>query len=136
VKFLLDSNVVSELRKQRPHGAIVAWLDSVREEDIGIPAIVLGELQAGAKITRKQDTAKAAELDRSIDEISGGWEIVDLNASIAREWAKLVERRNRSLFEDAMIAATARIHSLIVVTRNIKDFESFGVEVLNPFDFK
>jgi predicted nucleic acid-binding protein len=136
VRFLLDSNVVSELRKNRPHGAVIAWLHSLRAEDIGVPAIVLGELQAGAEITRKQDTAKAADLDRWIDEIANGWEVVDLDAAIAREWARLVDRRTRSLFEDAMIAATARVHSLIVVTRNTKDFESFDVEVLNPFHFK
>jgi predicted nucleic acid-binding protein len=133
VRFLLDSNVVSELRKNRPHGAVIAWLESVHNEEIGIPAIVFGELQAGAEITRKQDTTKAAELDRWIDEIAEGWEIVHLDALIAREWARLVDRRNRTLFEDAMIAATARVHRLIVVTRNTKDFEGFDVEVLNPF---
>jgi toxin FitB len=136
VRFLLDSNVVSELRKIRPHGAVIAWLKSISPDDIGIPAIVLGELQAGAEITRKQDDAKAAEIDLWIDRIVRMWQVVELDAATAREWARLVNRRNRSLFEDAMIAAAARIHNLIVVTRNTKDFKSFDFEVLNPFHFK
>jgi toxin FitB len=136
VRFLLDSNVISELRKIRPHGGVTAWLESVRDEDLGIPSIVLGELQAGTEITRKQDLAKAAELDRWIDEVAEGWDIVDLDAATAREWARLVGRRDRSRFEDAMIAATARVHDLTVVTRNIKDFENFEVKLLNPFEFK
>jgi len=133
VKFLLDSNVVSELRKSRPHGAVLTWIDATPAEAIGIPAIVLGELQGGAEVTRKQDPAKAAELDRWIDRIARLWEVVDVDGAIAREWAKLVGRRNRSLFEDALIAATARIYSLTVVTRNTRDFEKFGVAVLDPF---
>lgn len=136
MQFLLDSNVVSELRKNRPHGAVVAWLQSIPPDDIGIPAIVLGELQAGAEITRKQDQQKAAEIDQWIDRIARIWQVVELDAAIAREWAKLVDRRNRSLFEDAMIAATARVYKFTVVTRNTKDFESFDIELLNPFHFQ
>jgi toxin FitB len=136
VKFLLDTNVISEMRKPRPHGAVEAWFLQTPHEQIGIPAIVIGELQGGAEITRKQDPQKAAELELWIDGLPDKWTILSMDAAIAREWAKLVERRNRSLFEDAMIAATARIHNLIVVTRNTKDFESFDVEVLNPFHFK
>jgi toxin FitB len=136
VRFLLDSNVISELRKTRPHGGVTAWLESVHDEDLGIPSIVLGELQAGTEITRKQDTAKAAELDRWIDEVAEGWDIVDLDAATAREWARLVGRRDSSRFEDAMIAATARVYDLTVVTRNTKDFENFEVKLLNPFEYK
>lgn len=136
MQFLLDSNVVSELRKTRPHGAVISWLASIRNEQIGIPAIVVAELQAGAEITRKQDEAKAAELDRWIDEIVDGWEIVDLDSRTARDWARLVGRRDRSRFEDAMIAATARVHNPTVVTGNTKDFENFDVKLLNPFEYK
>ena len=133
MKFLLDSNVISEMRKPRPHGAVVAWLESTDQQEIGIPSIVLGELQSGAELTRRQDAAKAAELDEWIDEIARGWQVVEMNAAIAREWAKLVDRKNRALFEDAIIAATARVHSMTVVTRNTKDFERFSAQVLNPF---
>lgn len=131
--FLLDSNVISELRKTRPHGAVSAWLKATNQEEIGIPAIVLGELQAGAEITRRQNPAKAAELELWIDEIEQGWQIVPLDADTAREWARLMERKSKILFEDAMIAATARVHGLVVVTRNLKHFVYFNVPALNPF---
>lgn len=104
-----------------------------RPEDIFIPAVVLGELQAGAEIARRQDAAKAAELDLWIDEIEGGWQIVPMDASIAREWGRLMEKKSKILFEDAIIAATARIHRLIVVTRNVKHFAQCEVPYLNPF---
>jgi predicted nucleic acid-binding protein len=133
VTFLIDSNVISELRKTRPHGAVLAWLAATRPEDIWVPAVVLGELQAGAEITRRQDPAKAEDLDRWIDEIEKSWQLVPMDAAIAREWARLMERKSKVLFEDAMIAATARIRGLAVVTRNIKHFANFNVPVLNPF---
>lgn len=131
--FLLDSNVISELRKPRPHGAVLAWLKTTHQDEIGIPAVALGELQAGAEITRRQNPAKAAELELWIDEIEQGWQIVPIDAATAREWGRLMERKSKSLFEDAMIAATARVHGLIVVTRNLKHFAYFNVPLLNPF---
>lgn len=131
--FLLDSNVVSELRKTRPHGAVLAWFAGVPREGIVIPAVVLTELQAGAEITRRQDPAKAAEIEAWIDRIAQSWPIVPVDAAVAREWAKLMERKSKALLEDALIAATARVHNLIVVTRNVKDFAHFDVQVLDPF---
>ena len=131
--YLLDSNVISELRKTRPHGAVLAWLQTIPPDDLRIPAVALTELQAGAEITRRQDPAKAAELDAWIDEIAQDWQIVPMDATIAREWAKLMERKTKALLEDALIAATARILDLVVVTRNVKDFTQFQVQMLNPF---
>jgi toxin FitB len=133
LKFLLDSNVISELRRIKPHGAVLAWLNATPREEIGVPAIVIGELQAGAEISRRQAPAKAAELDIWIEEIVFGWEIVPIDGPIAREWGRMMERKSKVLFGDAMIAATARICQLTVVTRNVKDFAHFGVPVLNPF---
>lgn len=131
--YLLDSNVVSELRKTKPHGAVLAWLRATPGEDISIPAIVITELQTGAEITRRQDTAKAAELERWIDEIIQTWQVVPMDAAIARECARIMEGKSKALFEDGLIAATARVHNLTVVTRNVKDFAYFNVKVLNPF---
>ncbi|HWG19031.1 MAG TPA: type II toxin-antitoxin system VapC family toxin [Terracidiphilus sp.] len=131
--FLLDPKLVSELRRKRPHGAVSAWFSASYADEIRVPAIVLGELQAGAEITRRQYPDKAAELERWIEEINGSWQVISIDAAIAREWGRLMERKSKVLFEDAMIAATARIHGLIVVTRNVKDFKKFGVRILNPF---
>jgi predicted nucleic acid-binding protein len=134
--YLLDTNVISELRKSRPHGAVVAWLRSVNDRDLHLSAVTLGEIQAGIEIVREQDPAKAAEIEAWADDLAAAWAILPVDAVIFRLWAKLMHRRSHGLIEDAIIAATARVHDLQVVTRNIRDFEMFNVRVLNPFTFR
>jgi predicted nucleic acid-binding protein len=131
--YLLDTNVVSELRKPRPHGAVVAWLQTLSDTDIHISAVTLGEIQAGIEITREQDPAKAAEIEAWADQLSGVWNILPMDAATFRMWAKLMHRRSDSLNEDAMIAATAQVHGLQIATRNVKDFKEFGVRLFNPY---
>lgn len=131
--FLLDTNVVSELRKPRPHGAVVEWLRERADVDLHLSAVTVGEIQAGIEITREQDPAKAGELEQWLDAVAATYNVLALDAGVFREWARLMHRTSETLYEDAMIAATARVHRLIVVTRNVGDFGSFGVEVLNPF---
>jgi predicted nucleic acid-binding protein len=131
--YLLDTNVISELRKPRPHGAVVEWFRSVPEEELAVPAIVIGEIQHGVEATRKQDPAKAAEIEIWLDEIMDSYRVISMDGHLFREWAKLRARQSDELSADAMIAATARVHGLTVVTRNVKDFAVFGVRVLNPF---
>jgi hypothetical protein len=131
--YLLDTNVVSELRKQRPHGAVVGWLRSRDPRDLHISAATLAELQAGIEITREQGAEKAAEIEAWVDRVAEVWNILPMDASTFRVWAKLMHRHSEDLIEDAMIAATARVHDLQVVTRNVKDFRDFGVSVLNPY---
>lgn len=131
--YLLDTNIVSELRKRRPHGAVVAWLRQIDQRDIYVSAVTLGELQAGIEITREQDAAKAAEIEAWVDQLMEIWNVLPMDAATFRMSARLMHRRSNDLFEDAMIAATARIHGLQVATRNVKDFKDFGVEVFNPY---
>ncbi len=131
--YLLDTNVVSELRKRRPHSAVVAWLGSIDQRDIYISAVTLGELQAGIELTREQDAAKAAEIEAWVDQVLAIWNILPMDAATFRICAKLMHRRSHDLFEDAMIAATARVHGLKVATRNVKDFKHFDVEIFNPY---
>jgi toxin FitB len=134
--YLLDTNVVSEFRKTKPHGAVVAWLRSVSSEQIFLPAVVIGEMQAGAEHTRKQDPAKAAEIEAFIDRVLSSFSVLPIDAAVFREWARLIRGKSRDVTEDALIAATARINRLIVVTRNVKRFVPFKVEVLDPFKYK
>jgi predicted nucleic acid-binding protein len=134
--YLLDTNVVSELRKPRPHGAVLAWLKSIRDPDLHLSAVTLGEIQAGIELTREQDPAKAAEIESWADQVAAAWNVLPMDAATFREWAKLMHRRSDALIEDAMIAATARVHGLKVVTRNLKDFKEFGVGLLNPYSFQ
>lgn len=131
--YLLDTNVISELRKLKPHGGVLAWLRGVPANLLFVSAFTLAELQAGVERTRRQDRTKAAEIDAWIDQVVDTFDVISMDASMFREWAKLMERKSSDLTGDAMLAATARIRGLVVVTRNVRDFAIFGVEVLNPF---
>jgi len=134
--YLLDTNVISELRKAKPHGAVLAWLRSVGNNDLFIPAVVIGEMQAGVERTRLQTPEKAAEIERFIDLVLSSYAVLPLDAIVFREWARLIHGKSRDFTEDAMVAATARIHGLTVVTRNVKDFAQFDVQAFDPFSSK
>ena len=131
--YLLNTNVVSELRKPRPHGAVLAWLQSVEDKDLFLSAVTVGEIQAGIELTRDQDEAKAAEIEAWLEQVAASYDVVPIDAAAFRAWAQLMHHRSDTLIEDAMIAATASVHKLSVVTRNVADFKAFGVSVLNPF---
>ena len=131
---LLDTNVVSELRRPRPHGAVLAWLQSVDDADLHLASVTLGEIQAGIERTREQDPSKASEIERWLDQVSDTFNILSLDGPAFRCWAQLMHRQSDTLYEDAMIAAIAKVHQLTVVTRNAADFSGFGVPLLNPFN--
>src|ERR1700678_1485613 len=134
--YLLDTNVVSELRKVRPHGAVLDWIKGVPDRALFLSALAVGELQAGAELTRKQDPTKAAAIDAWIDQLAAAYEVIPMDASMFREWARLMAGKSDQLLEDAMIAATARVRGLIVATGNVHDFKGLKVEVFNPFTLK
>jgi predicted nucleic acid-binding protein len=132
--YLLDTNVVSELRKPRPHGAVVAWLESLRETDLYLSAVTLGEIQAGIELTREQDPSKANEIETWLALVAEAYNVVPMDAAAFRAWARLMDRKSDTLYEDAMIAATAQVRGLTVVTRNVADFKALGIAVFNPFE--
>ena len=111
----------------------MAFLREAGDRNLYISAVTLGEIQVGIEITREQDPAKAAEIEAWADEIAATWNILPMDAPTFRVWAKLMHRRSDALTEDAMIAATAIVHGLRVVTRNTRDFKAFGIQVLNPY---
>lgn len=131
--YLLDTNVVSELRKPRPHAAVLAWIASVEDAQLHLSAVTIAEIQAGIEITRDQDESKAAELEAWLDLVAASYNVLPMDATTFRAWARLMHRRSETLYEDAMIAATAQVYSLTVVTRNVSDFRPFGAKVFNPF---
>ena len=130
--YLLDTNVIWEMRKRRPHPYVVDWLRGVASDDLYLSALTIGELQAGVEITRKQDPAKAEEIEVWIDQVVNTWNVLALDARVMRAWARLMVGQQDDLIEDGMIAAVAVVHRLTVVTRNVKDFQRFGVAMLDP----
>ena len=131
--YLLDTNVVSELRKPKPHGAVLAWFRGLEDSQIHLSAVTVGEIQAGIELTREQDEAKALEIGAWLETVAASYNVLPMDAAAFRAWAQLMHRKSDTVYEDAMIAATAQIHGLTVVTRNVADFKAFGVPLLNPF---
>jgi predicted nucleic acid-binding protein len=133
--YLLDTNVISELRKTKPHGAVVAWLQQLDNRDIYLSAMVVGEVQAGIELTRRQDADKAREIESWLSQVVATFQILSLDGEVCREWARLIDRRSKALTEDALIAATAKVHGFTLATRNVRDFQGWGLQLVNPFTF-
>lgn len=123
------------MRKRKPHGAVLAWINTLRAEQIFLSAVTIGELQAGAELTRKNDPAKASEIENWLMATERTFSVIPMDAACFREWARLKAGKSSNLIEDAMIAATARIHGMQVATRNEEDFRQLGVVPFNPFKF-
>ncbi|MGH6957914.1 MAG: type II toxin-antitoxin system VapC family toxin [Caulobacteraceae bacterium] len=132
--FLLDTNVISELRRVRPHRAVVAWLSGVSDEALHISAVTIGEIQSGIELARENDPAKAAEIEEWLDQVVRAYNVVPMDVRAGRIWGRLKHRLPLNQTADAMIAATAISLGLTVVTRNRRDFEAFGVPILDPFE--
>ena len=131
--FLLNTSVVWELRRARPHGAALAWLRRQDDAALFLSAVTVGEIQGGIELTRDRNPARAAELEDWLAQAASSFSILPMDAAALRAWARLMHHRQESLIEDAMIAATALVHGLTVVTRNLRDFLPFGVMLLDPF---
>jgi predicted nucleic acid-binding protein len=132
--YLLDTNVVSELRKPRPNPKVIAWIQDADDPDLHLSAVTIGEIQAGIEVTRTQNPTKAGELEAWAGQVADSYNVLAMDAACFRRWAKLMHRQSSTVYEEAMIAATALVHDLTVVTRNVRDFSRFDVPVLNPFE--
>lgn len=132
--YLLDTNVVSELRRPFPDPSVVRWIAGAPGEQLFLSAVTVGEIQAGIEIIRERDAAKASDLEAWLGQVLASYGVLPMDAAAFREWARLKHRQPESLIEDAMIAATAVVHRLNVVTRNVRDFGRLGVVVVNPWE--
>ncbi|MCL2787610.1 MAG: type II toxin-antitoxin system VapC family toxin [Micrococcales bacterium] len=132
--FLLDTNVVSELRRPKPHGGVVAWIAAQRETNLFLCALTVGEIQVGVERTRRQDPTKAEEIEVWLDQLIRTQQVLGVDAETFRIWARMTRGQSDTVFEDALIAACAKQHGLTVATRNVKHFRLFDVPTLNPFE--
>lgn len=132
--YLLDTNVVSELRRPRPNRSVVNWIKGIAADQMFLSAVTIGEIQAGIEVIRSQDKKKASELTAWLANVIATHQVLPMDVPAFREWARLIHGKSNSLIQDAMIAATANVRGLIVVTRNRRDFIALGVSSFNPFE--
>jgi predicted nucleic acid-binding protein len=134
VSHLLDTNVLSETRRRQPDPGVLAWLATVRPNELFVSVLVIGELRAGVDRLARRDAVQADALGRWLEQLTTVYEdrIVPITLEIAQEWGRLTVP-DRLPAVDGLLAATALVNDWTLVTRNTADVESTGVRLLNPF---
>ena len=133
--YLLDTMVISELRKRRRRPGLVAWITSIAEANLFLSAVTIGEIELGIESQRRRNPQYATELESWLESVVRVYadRILPLDIAAARRWGRLAARiGNKGL--DLAIAATALERGLTVVTRDVAHFQPTGVDVLNPFE--
>jgi len=135
--YLLDTVVISELRKRQPAPAVVQWLSQRVESELFLSVLTIGEIQRGIAGKRNDDAAFAEALSGWLDALlrNYGDRILPVSTEVARLWGDLSWRAKHD-GADVLIAATALSRGLTVVTRNVRHFDPLGVKVVNPFEKK
>ncbi|MCC6007227.1 MAG: type II toxin-antitoxin system VapC family toxin [Rhodobacteraceae bacterium] len=136
MSFLIDTNIISELRKgARCDPGVATWWSSVAEEDLWLSALVLGGIRKGVELARRRDPGKAAALEAWLGEVVSGFgdRVLPIDTAVAEEWGRMSAARPAPVI-DALLAATAKVNGLTLVTRNTADVAGLGAELLNPFD--
>ncbi|MFN3643591.1 MAG: type II toxin-antitoxin system VapC family toxin [Gemmobacter sp.] len=135
MSFLIDTNIISELRKgERCDAAVAAWWAGVAEDDLWLSALVVGEIRKGVELARRRDPTKAAALEAWLGDVIAGFgdRVLPVDATVAEEWGRMNAIRPVPVI-DALLAATAKANDLTLATRNEADVAGLGAAVLNPF---
>lgn len=134
MSYLLDTNVVSEVRRSRPDAAVVAWLRGLPPDTTYLSVLTLGQLRDGIERLRRRDAGQAERLEIWLARLAGDYRdrVLPVTAGIAQEWGRMMVADPLPTV-DGLLAATARVHGLTLVTRNTADVARAGVPVLNPF---
>ena len=133
--YLLDTNVVSELRKrERCDENVTAWYARVSDDELFLSVLTLGEIRKGIELIRDRDPNQAVSLENWLRYVEQHYEdrTLSIDAAISDAWGRMYYIRNVSAV-DGLLAATAQIHNLTVATRNVVHFQGLGVKLLNPF---
>jgi predicted nucleic acid-binding protein len=135
VTYLLDANVLSETRKRQPAAGVADWIAATPPERMYVSVLTLGEIEQGiARVRGRGDLYQAAALEHWLRDVESGFEdrVLSVTLPVAAAWGRQQYSQPLPVI-DELIAATARVHGMTVVTRKVKDFELAGVPVLNPF---
>ena len=135
MKFLLDTNIISEIRKRdRAHPNVIRWVARTPADEIGTSVLVLGEIRRGIELKRRSDPEQAKSLDRWFSQMRTrlGDRVLPIDEPVAEVWALLGIPDPLPLI-DGLLAATAKLHGLTLVTRNVADITVTGVSLLDPF---
>ena len=132
--YLLDTNVLSEIRKPKPDASVLQWFAEVPREQIFVPAVAVGEVQAGIELRRERNAVEADEIESWLGGIRSSYSLLPMDADAFIAWARLMHKKPDGLSLDAMIAAIAIVNGLQVVSRNTRHFAQLGLDALNPFD--
>lgn len=135
MSFLLDTNIISEIRKgERCNPGLTAWYASISDEDLFLSSLVLGEIRRGIELARLRDSAKATALERWLQQVKAAFStrILGIDQTIADQWGRMSAIRSIPVI-DGLLAATALVNGLTLVTRNERDVTGLGVPILNPF---
>ncbi len=134
--WLIDTNIISEVRKgSRCHPSVAAWWSSVEDRDLFLSALTIGEIRKGVETLRVRDPDRARALEAWLRAIvqAFGPRILDVDGAVAESWGRIAAIRSVPVV-DALLAATASMHGLVLVTRNATDAAGLGVRLLNPFE--
>lgn len=135
MSWLIDTNIISEVRKgDRCDSNVSAWYASVLDEELFLSTLVLGEVRKGVELARPKDPGKAAALERWLRQVEAAFEgrLLGVDAAVCDQWGRMSAMRPVPVV-DGLLAATAAVHRLTLVTRNDRDVEGLGATVLNPF---
>ena len=133
--YLLDTNIVSELRKgDRCNPGVSEWHSSLEPESVWLSVLVMGEIRRGIELLRQRDSRQAAALEKWLDGLTSAYRsrVLAVDLEISQRWGVL-NARNTLSYIDGFLAATALERDLVLVTRNTSDIERTGVKLLNPF---
>jgi toxin FitB len=135
MSYLLDTSVVSELRKREPDTRVLAWYAAVQPADLYLSVLTIGEIRRGVERLRRRDPPQAARLERWLTGLNLSYRdrIVAVDASIAEEWGR-INVPDPLPVVDGLLAASAIAHDWTLVTRNVRDVQRCGVRLLNPFE--